>query len=170
MLRVFVVSLLNHVWLFATPWTVACQAPLSIEFSRQEYWSGLPLPSPGDLPWPRDRTRVSCIGRHILYHWATREASVLHISTSLLKDNEIIILKLSLNLKLIYSYFHGWLIFSTLSIKDCTLPNLLKIQLTVASVVLLTQDPVFTCNWFSAVDKWVGIGKTVFKLGWLCRL
>ena len=35
---------------FATPWTVACQAPLSIGFSRQESWSGLPLPSPGDLP------------------------------------------------------------------------------------------------------------------------
>ena len=33
-----------------TPWTVACQAPLSIEFSRQEYWSRLPFPSPGDLP------------------------------------------------------------------------------------------------------------------------
>ena len=36
----------------ATPWTVACQAPLSMGFSRQEYWSGLPLPSPGDLPNP----------------------------------------------------------------------------------------------------------------------
>ena len=35
---------------FATPWTVACQAPLSMEFSRQEYWSGLPYPCPGDLP------------------------------------------------------------------------------------------------------------------------
>ena len=34
----------------ATPWTVACQAPLSMAFSRQEYWSGLPFPSPGDLP------------------------------------------------------------------------------------------------------------------------
>ena len=34
----------------ATPWTVTCQAPLSMGFSRQEYWSGLPLPSPGDLP------------------------------------------------------------------------------------------------------------------------
>ena len=33
-----------------TPWTVACQAPLSMEFSRQEYWNGLPFPSPGDLP------------------------------------------------------------------------------------------------------------------------
>ena len=37
---------------FATPWTVAYQAPPSMEFSRQEYWSGLPFPSPGDLPDP----------------------------------------------------------------------------------------------------------------------
>ena len=35
-----------------TPWTVACQAPLSMEFSRQEYWSGLPFPPPGNLPDP----------------------------------------------------------------------------------------------------------------------
>ena len=37
---------------FETPWTVAHQAPLSMGFSRQEYWSGLPFPSPGDLPDP----------------------------------------------------------------------------------------------------------------------
>ena len=36
----------------ATPWTIDCQAPLSIGFSRQEYWNGLPFPSPGDLPDP----------------------------------------------------------------------------------------------------------------------
>ena len=35
-----------------TPWTVVCQAPLSMAFSRQEYWNGLPFPSPGDLPYP----------------------------------------------------------------------------------------------------------------------
>ena len=40
------------VQLFATPWTVARQVPLSMEFSRQEYWSGLPFPSPGNLPDP----------------------------------------------------------------------------------------------------------------------
>ena len=40
---------LSPVWLFATPWTVANQAPPSMGFSRQEYWSGLPFPSPGDL-------------------------------------------------------------------------------------------------------------------------
>ena len=40
----------SHVQLFVTPWTIAQQAPPSMEFSRQEYWSGLPFPSPGDLP------------------------------------------------------------------------------------------------------------------------
>ena len=46
------VKLLSHVRLFATPWTVARQAPLSVGFSRHKYWSGLPFPSPGDLPNP----------------------------------------------------------------------------------------------------------------------
>ena len=45
-------KMLSRVQLFATPWTVAHQAPPSMEFSRQEYWSGLPFPSPGDLPNP----------------------------------------------------------------------------------------------------------------------
>ena len=45
-------SCFSHVRLFATLWTIACQASLSIGFSRQEYWSGLPWPPPGDLPDP----------------------------------------------------------------------------------------------------------------------
>ena len=46
------VKSLSHVQLFATPWTVAYEAPPSMGFSRQECWSGLPFPSPGDLPNP----------------------------------------------------------------------------------------------------------------------
>ena len=46
-------QLLSHVQLFVTPWTVALQASLSMGFSKQEYWSGLPFPSPGDLSDPR---------------------------------------------------------------------------------------------------------------------
>ena len=42
----------SRVWLFATPWTVARQVPLSMGFSRREYWSGLPRPPPGDIPNP----------------------------------------------------------------------------------------------------------------------
>ena len=43
---------LNHVQLFVSPWTVVHQASLSMEFSRQKYWSVLPFPTPGDLPSP----------------------------------------------------------------------------------------------------------------------
>ena len=43
---------LGHVRVFATPWTKACQVTLSMEFSRQAHWSGLPFPSPGELPNP----------------------------------------------------------------------------------------------------------------------
>ena len=44
--------MLSYSQLFVTPWIVACQAPLSMGFPRQEYWSGFPSPSPGDLPNP----------------------------------------------------------------------------------------------------------------------
>ena len=51
------VKSLSRVRLFATPWTVAYQAPPSMGFSRQECWSGVPLPSPGDLPEPGIKPR-----------------------------------------------------------------------------------------------------------------
>ena len=59
---------LSRVCLFVTPWTVAYQAPLSMGFSRQEFWSGLPFPSP-----PREQSFIFCIDRWILYHWAIKE-------------------------------------------------------------------------------------------------
>ena len=54
-----ILSLFSRVQLFSTLWTIACPALLSMGFSKQEYWSGLPCLPPG-YPWPRDRTRVSC--------------------------------------------------------------------------------------------------------------
>ena len=62
------VQLFSHVQLFVTPWTVACWAPLSMGFSWQEYWSGFPFPSPGDLPDLEIKPTSFCIGRQILYH------------------------------------------------------------------------------------------------------
>ena len=63
-------SRFSRVWLFVTLLTVARQAPLSMGFSRQEYWSGLPFPTPRDLPDPEIKlsSHVSCIGRRVLYH------------------------------------------------------------------------------------------------------
>ena len=56
-LLVAVVQSLSRVGPFATPWTIAHQAPLSMGFPRQEYWSGFPFPSPGDLPDPGIKLR-----------------------------------------------------------------------------------------------------------------
>ena len=67
----FVVQSLSHVWLFVTPWTVVCQAPLTMGFSRQEYWSGVPFPSPGDLPNPGIKLCSPSL-QQILYNWAPR--------------------------------------------------------------------------------------------------
>ena len=64
---------LSPVRLFATPWTVAHQAPPSKEFSRQEYWSALPFPSPGDLPDPGIEPGSPSSRRHFAV-WGTREA------------------------------------------------------------------------------------------------
>ena len=69
-LYICVLSRFSHVWLFATLWTIACQVPLSMGFSRKEYWSGLSCPLQGSY-WPRDRNNVSyisCNGRWVLYH------------------------------------------------------------------------------------------------------
>ena len=60
------VESLSRVRLFATPWTVAYQAPPSIKFSRQECWSGLPLPSPGDLLDPGIEPRSPALQADIL--------------------------------------------------------------------------------------------------------
>ena len=68
------VKLLSRVQLFATPWAVAYQAPPSMDFSRQKYWSGLPFPSPGRYSQPRDWTQVSHIAGRCFTVWATKEA------------------------------------------------------------------------------------------------
>ena len=60
----------------ATPWAGACQAPLSVGFPSQEYWSGLPFPTPGDLPDPGIEPCL-LLGKQIRNHCATWEASCL---------------------------------------------------------------------------------------------
>ena len=79
-----VLSRFSCVQLIATPWTVAGQAPLSVGFYRQEYWSGLPCPPPRDLLTQRSNWHLlwllNC--RQILYRWDTGEASNCQITVS----------------------------------------------------------------------------------------
>ena len=74
---VCMLSRFSRVWLFATPWTIAHQAPSSMAFSRQEYWSGL-FSSRGSFPlWdPTYVSYISCTGRRVLYHSSTWEARI----------------------------------------------------------------------------------------------
>ena len=73
-----------------TPWTVACQAPLSMGFSRQGYWSKLICPPSRGSSWPRDQTRVSCIGRWLLIMKPGKEASIWNVLCKLgYKSEEI---------------------------------------------------------------------------------
>ena len=86
---------------FVTPWTVAHQAPLSMRFSRQEYWSGVPFPSPGESSQPKDQTHIcciSCIGRQILYHdlqWSDKLCdSVIHsLPEKLMKTHKQLLIR-----------------------------------------------------------------------------
>ena len=69
---------------FATPWTVACQAPLSLEFSRQEYWSGWLFPSPWDLPYSGIKPRSPAL-QQILYcvsQWGNPRLNLFDLKTN----------------------------------------------------------------------------------------
>ena len=78
-------SRFSCVWLFATPWTIACQAPLSMGFSQWEYWSELPRLPPGDLPDPRNKPASPALqaGSLPLSHWRSPwnvDLSMTHIT------------------------------------------------------------------------------------------
>ena len=78
--------------LTAMQWAVAHQAPLSMEFSRQEYWSGLPFPTPGDLPNPGIQPASPAspaLATLAFYHWATWEALWIHTLYSVRWSKEL---------------------------------------------------------------------------------
>ena len=86
-----------------TPWTVARHGPLSMGFSRQEFWSGLPCPPPGGSSWQRNWTHisyVSCTSRQVIYHWWTKLHTWEH---SQCKE-----IKCLSRLFFVYSHFPYW--------------------------------------------------------------
>ena len=93
---------LSCVHLFVTPWTVACQAPLSMEFTRQEYWSGLPFTSPGDHPCPWMTITLSG------YLWVL---PVVHACICVYRITSHLILSMFIILFYIYSHNHFFIFF-----------------------------------------------------------
>ena len=93
-----VLSHFSHVQLLVILWTIAHQAPLSMGFSRQEYWSGLSCPPPGDIPNPgiKHASLVSCIGRWVLYHQRHLESPIL-LLINFTKDFSAVVTELIAN-------------------------------------------------------------------------
>ena len=87
---------LSHVQFFVTPWTVAYEVPPSMEFSRQEYWSGLPFLSPGDLPDPGIEPGDPALQVDFLPSGACRLQSKLESSKSYV-ENIVVYLIIFLN-------------------------------------------------------------------------
>ena len=79
---------------FATPWTVACQTPLSMGFSRQEYWSGLPFPPSGDLPNPGTET-VSYVSLALAGRFFPTEPPGKPLTTGLPGNSQFVLLLFS---------------------------------------------------------------------------
>ena len=107
---VSVLSCFSCIRLFVILWTVAGQALLSVGFSRQEYWSGLPCSSPGDLPDQGSNLwRLHC--RQILYRWATREAPLRCLQKSTSQESK--------NVNLMNKLQSVWEMFSSIYQKRC---------------------------------------------------
>ena len=88
-------SRFSHVRLFVTLWTVARQAPLSMGFSRHEYWSGLLCPPPKDLPNPETEptsltSPALATGKQVLYHWASWKALKINYTSVFFKKKSFI--------------------------------------------------------------------------------
>ena len=98
------VKLISHVRLFATPWTVAYQAPQYMEFSRQEYWSGLLFPSPGDLPNPGIEPRFPALQADALPSEPQGSPSIVYL-LSLVTCGEVLFLIIFLPISLSIHWF-----------------------------------------------------------------
>ena len=133
----------------AIPWTVAYQAPLSMEFSRQEYWSGLPFPWGSSRP--RDRTQVSCIIGRCFTGWATRKVRVTQPINFIMNIKSIQAIHLFINV-------YWPLIFADHCIRDWSLhwTHFAGNQLSLWHTMLLTnlqeilensKEVESICNW-----------------------
>ena len=143
----------RRVQLFETPWTVACQTLLSMGFSRQEYWSGLPFPSLGDLP---DLTQgspalqaVSCITGGFSTNWSRREALFLWESLFFFGAAPVIALlfKIFAHFKLSFSFYY-W--FVRVLIRG----SLFKFYFNVIRT-LNTRPALLTLFWCTIECRWL---------------
>ena len=100
--------MLSHVQLFATPWIVACQAPLPMGFHRQEYWTGLPFPSPGDLPNPGIKLGSPALQADSLLNEPPRKPKTSNLFVALVEINTNIYIYICIY---IYIYIYLFILY-----------------------------------------------------------
>ena len=147
------VKSLSHVQLFATPWTIAHQAPPSMGFSRQEYCSGLPFPSPEDLPNPGIEPRSPALQADALTSEPAGKSLIFIslykfvISRSLLWSSDLPLLYFcGLFPSLSFSHHHSGLLFPILTTEQCLIKN--KYSIHVASDVWEALQMWCVCAWW----------------------
>ena len=102
-----VVKLLSRIWLFVTPWTVAHQAPLSVGFPKQEYWSELLFHSTGESSWPRDQTHVSFLLSRLFTTEPPGKPQITCVDLSKMPSITLGLVIVSLSFLLFYGVFPG---------------------------------------------------------------
>ena len=145
-------SCLSRVQLFATLWTVTHQVPLSLGFSGQEYWSGLPCPSSRGSSPPQNRIRISCNGRWVLY--LERHLGSPHVYTHIPSSLESLPL---------YVPAEHWVELPVL----CSRFSLV-IYLSTASVVCSQAFPEPTIGWKCRPPGWKDATPAVYPSGRMC--
>ena len=141
-------GLVTNVWLFVTPWTIACQAPLSKVFSRQEYWSGLPFPLPGYLPKPGIKPVSPALQAMSLS--TEPPGKFINIFKLLIILVLISLLKILLN-DLEKQPYHVWIVI----IFSC--PNILSMCLVQCGEAVKIALVVNTCRMCCAGAKWFNL-------------
>ena len=141
-------QLLSYVWLFVTPWTVACQAPLSMGLSQQEYWIRLPFPPPRDLLDPR--IKPADLELLQLLHWQADSLSLSHLGSPLVWCGPIYFVFLPV-LLMSYCHWHNpclwaFLLFLLLGVLQF---HILSLQFWVDFVygTMLGSNFTFTCSY-----------------------
>ena len=158
---------------------ISCQAPLSMGFSKQEYWSGLPFPSLGESSWPRDQTQVSSIAGRFCTTWASREAqSVSQFSRSSKADSAT---PWTAACQASLSIINSWSLLKLMSIQSVMPSNhlilccsLLLLPLIFPSIRVFSNESALCIRWpkywsfsFNISPSNEHPGLISFKMDWL---
>ena len=153
--------IVQSVWLFVSPWTIARQALLSMGFSRQEYWSGLPFPSPGDLSNPGIEPRSPALQPHSLPSEPPGKTLTFLILYSYLQMK---LYTKEENRGLRFSLFFFWVVFSFTIVVSVCITQASHIPQMVKNLPAMKETQVLFLGWEKPLKKGIPIHSSI--LAW----